>query len=464
MGSFEIKEMKRLLPLFLTIGILFFLRLSNLSVRLSDTNVYFYTASEILNGNLLYKDIFFTNFPLFPYISSFYLFISNKQILFYYFTPTIEISTIALLIYFILYKQTKQYNTSLFASLLYLLSFMVLSTSEHQTGVFLASLFAVTSYLFWQKKNYILTGIFLGVTILTKAYFLPIILSFFVTMFLQKNYRAGIKMSISFGMSILVLLLPFLFFAPQEIYADVIKYSLTRLAGVSKIDIFWFFIMHDLLFFLLLLFNLFNFKKNIFFACISIFSILFFLLYADSYYLYFNFMIPFLCLSLPFFMEFLNKHLHVQKFVFPTILFVFLAINIYSYMNYYRNLGKITNLSSLLQHIEKQKPSSLYGVNDITPALAYLTNTPLLNSIVDTNESIFRKQFLNADTLTRDAIKQNAMIVTHGASYPQAGVDENILDGIFNKQIIQKHCKQIVSVPVFTEGVVNRVNLFSCQL
>lgn len=455
--------MKQLLPLLFAIGILFSLRLNNLSIRLSDTNIYFYTAYEILQGKLLYKDIFFTNLPLFPYISSLYLFFSGKSILFYYFTPTIEISSISLLIYFIVYKKTHEYSTALFASFLYLLSFMVLSTSDHQTGVFLASLFAVLAYLFWNKKQYIITGVFLGLTILIKAYFLPIILSFFVTLLLQKNYKACIKTSIGFGISTVVLLLPFFFFAPYDIYRDIVTYSLTRLAGVSKIDIFWFFITHDFFFFLLLVFNLFNFRNNILFGCISFFSILFFLFYADSYYLYFNFLIPFLCLSLPIFMNFLKQHLHVQKFVFPTILVVFLVIDVSIYMGSYRNLGKISNIPALETSIEKQKSTVLYGVNDITPALAYTTHTLLLNGIVDTNESIFRKNFLDANQLTTDAIKQKALIITHGALYPQAGVDEQVLDGIFNKDLIKKHCKLSTSIPVFTEGVTNRVNIFQCK-
>lgn len=133
------------------------------------------------------------------------------------------------------------------------------------------------------------------------------------------------------------------------------------------------------------------------------------------------------------------------------------------YLSFYKDLGKIANSSLLIQTITKEKPSALYGVNDITPALAYTTQTPLLHGIVDTNESIFRKGFLNANVLTKDAIKQKAIIVTHGADYSQANVEEKILDGIFNKQAIQKHCKQIVSVPVFTEGVVNRVNVFTCR-
>jgi hypothetical protein len=70
---------------------------------------------------------------------------------------------------------------------------------------------------------------------------------------------------------------------------------------------------------------------------------------------------------------------------------------------------------------------------------------------------------LNADELTKDAIKQNAMIITHGVFYPQADIDENILDEIFNKDVVKKHCTLIQSFPVLTEGITNQLNLFQCQ-
>jgi hypothetical protein len=162
------------------------------------------------------------------------------------------------------------------------------------------------------------------------------------------------------------------------------------------------------------------------------------------------------------FVQFLTKQLHVQKFIFPTILFLCIVINLYTYLNYYKDLGKIYTVPSVLQTIKKQNPTALYGVNDITPALAYMTNTPLLNGIVDTNESIFRKHFLHADILTRDAIQKNAMIITHGASYPQANINEKIIDEIVNKDMIKKHCTLVTSFPVFTEGVINQLNLFQC--
>jgi hypothetical protein len=462
-GIIKTAQMKQALPLFFAIAILCILRLTNLSVRLSDTNIYFYTAYELLQGKMLYKDIFFTNLPLFPYISSFYLLISGKNILFYYFSSTLEISIISLLIYYLLYKKTHDTIVSLTASFLYLYSFMVLSTSEHQTGVFLASLFSVLSYLFFEKNKYIWSGIFLALAILTKAYFIPIIISFFVFLLIQKKYRESLRILIGFLSTLTVLLSPFIFFAPYTIYKDIIGYSLTRSAGVSKIDILWFLITKDCIFFVLLVFNLLNFRKNLLFSLISFFSVIFFFSYADPYYLYLNFLPPFLSLSLPIFFMFLQKRFSVQKMVLPTFVGIFLVYTFLTYYTSYRNLGTFTNIDTLTQAIDKIHPNVLYGVNDTAPALAFLANTPLLNNIIDTNTNIFRKGILHASTLTDNAINQKAVIITHGAYYPTYSINEPVLDEIIDKKQLLKKCILIQSQPIYTEGIGNRINLFSCH-
>lgn len=456
--------MKQILPLLLGILFLFFLRVSNLSIRLSDTNIYFYTAFEILQGKMLYKDIFFTNLPLFPYISSLYLFLSGNNIFFYYLTPTIEISCISLLIYFIVKKKYQETMLALCASFLYLFSFMILSTSEHQTGVFMASLFAVIAYYFKEEKKYIITGIFLSLMLLTKAYFIPVLGAFFITTLLEKNKKYFIQIIGGFLGMTGIILAPFLLFSQQELFRDVFSYSLTRSAGVSKIDILWFFIIKDLFFFILILFNVYLIKKNNFPGILCLLSISFFILYSDPYYLYLNFLPPFLCLSLPYFIISVRKHFQLQKMVYPTIMILFLFYTFSTYYGNFRNLGTYQQIDRLTSSIRQQpQPVTLYGVNDATPALAFLTKSSLLNNIVDTNTNIFRKKLLDATQLTNDAIQQKSLIVVHGAYYPEYGIDQKIVDEIVDEQLMKKRCKLIHSEPIFTEGITNRLNLFSCR-
>lgn len=454
--------MKPYLPILIPITVFLFLKISNLGIRLSDTNIYFYTAHQLLQGKMLYKDIFFTNFPLLPYASMIYYFLVNKSLLWYYFTPAVEASIISFFIYHIAFHYSKDRLISLTSTLLYLFSFIILATTDHQTGVFLASLFSIISYYFlFEKKRFVVSGIFIALTLLTKAYFLPIFLALLVT-YLIKNPKKTVPFLLGAAVTAVIILLPSLLFAQSEFIRDVFIYSLTRSQGIDKGNIVWFFIKHELPLFMLLLLNIVFIRKQLFFGLLSIFSIIFVLLYQDIYYLYLNFAVPFLALSFAFTYTRIQKELHLQRMVIPSLIFLIIIINLSIYLASFRNMQKVPQIQEIVTQIKQENPTVLYGVNSLTPALAYLAGIPLLNNIVDTNENIFRKGFLKKDVLTREAIKQHGMIVTQGVSYPSFNIRQDIVGGMFNAEEMQKSCTLRESYPVKTEGLENRVNLFSC--
>ena len=451
--------------IFLLFFIIFFfltIKASTNGVRLSDTNIYFNIAYQTSHGKILYKDIFFSNFPFFSYVASFYYFLSNKNIELFYFTSSIEVAIITSFIYLITYRKTKNYIISLVSSILYILSFMVLSTSDHQTGIFTACLFAVLSYFFLQERKILTSGIFIAIAIFTKAYLLPILLSFFIYIAIKKEWKNLLKFGMSFAATGLIILLPFLIQAPQQLISDILGFSLTRPAGLSKINIIWFYITRDFPLFILLIFNLLNVKKNILFGLISIFSIIFFFAYQDIYYLYLNFLTPFLCISFYELYYFVRKNLNIQKMVIPTVIAVFLLYNLFTYLHAYKNLGKIQEIDKIIKKIIEEKPNYLYGVNDITPALITITQIPALENVNDAHEYFFTRDIYDKKFLTDKAIENKTIIITHGAEYPNYNIKQDILDNIFVKETIYKNCKNILSVPVLSEGDTNRINLFKC--
>ncbi len=454
--------MKKIILLIFLILFFLIIKAVNSDIRLSDTNIYFNIAYQISQGKLLYKDIFFSNFPFFSYVASLYYFLTIKNIELFYFTSSIEIAIITSFIYFITYRKTKNYLLSITSSALYVLSFMILSTSDHQTGVFTASLFAVLGYFFLQERKILLSGILIAIAVFTKAYFLPIFLSFLIYIAIKREWKNLLKFGISFTATGLIILLPFLIQAPKQLISDIFGFSLTRPAGLSKIDVIWFYITKDLPLFILLLFNIFNFRQNVFFGLISIFSIIFFFTYQDIYYLYLNFITPFLCLSFYELAIFFKNKFNLQRFVIPTIIFVFILLNLFTYIFSYRNLGKLENFNEIKKLIITENPDFLYGVNDITPLLIAITKIPALENVNDAHEYFFTREVYNKEALTDKAIKSKTIIISHGADYPQYNIKQNILDNIFVKETVYKNCKNILSVPVKAEGNTNRINLFKC--
>ena len=452
---------KRFSFFLLLLGILFFLliKLPHLSIRLSDTNVYFYTAYSLLNQQLLYKDIFFTNLPLFPYISSVYQLITFGDIKLFYATAFLEVIVIAFLIYFIVYTKTKNYTTSVISSLLYSFSSMVLITSDHQTGVFTASIFIVLSYLFLDKKHFLISGIFAGLAFSTKAYFLPIVLSFIIyLLFVKKEFRHLSLFFAGFMSLAISILLPFLLFSEREFINDLF-YSATRSGGV-KHDILRSFIRSDFILFSVLIFNLFNFKKNSFFAIISLISIVFLHFYQGLYYIYLNFIIPFLAISFYNLSDFLVHKRPLLKTVLPIIILSAIIINIIMYLKHFASLEVIKDVNSITELIKKENPKYLYGTSDITPAFSYLSDVPLLDNIIDTNPNAFRKKVFDSKKLTQKAIDSKTIVVARGTD--KLIIDDSPINEIFDKDMLQKYCKPLSSIPINTKGKSDRINLLKC--
>lgn len=453
--------MSKYIP-FVILSLLFLLiKIPGYGIRISDSNIYFYTAYEILNGNLLYKDVFFTNFPLFPYASSIYFYITGGNLALYTFLPVFEVIFAGFIIYkILLIKKTDLLSSSLTVALYYF-SFITLATSDHQTGVFLASIFALLAYLSYVLKKYILTGFLIACCILTKAYFLPILLALGLVIFIKDKKGAALFVS-SFLFATIIILSPFILFSGDEIYNNIISYSLTRAEGVSKLGVIKFFAIHDIALTVLLIYSLTRFKKDIFFSTLSFFGILFVLVYKDIYYLYLNFLVPFLCLKLPDFTTYVKHKIKMPAYSVPSVIAFICAINIYTYLAEYQSLQKIENIENIVSFLKEQDNSVIYGVNSISPALAYLADKKLLLGIVDTNENIFIKGFLDGDRLTDEALARNALIVSQGMYYPQHNVNYPLLGRMFNSDKILTRCKQQESYTIKTEGLENRLVIFSC--
>jgi uncharacterized membrane protein len=455
-------KLKIYIPIALLILTFIIIKSASFGVRLSDTNIYFFTGYKLLEGQVLYRDIFFTNFPLLPYLSSIYFLLTGGSLSLFFLTPVIEVSAVSFLIYLIAKEKTGNTYLSITSSVLYLFSFIILSTSDHQTGVFFASLAAVLSYYCYLHKKYLVSGVFIALTLLTKVYFLPVLLALLTIFIIDRKWKQTLRFLIGAGITGIIIMLPTLLFALPDFINNVFMYSLTRSQGIEKSGIFWFFITHDFILFVLLLFNLFNIKTNRFFGLVSLFGILFVFFYKDVYYLYLNFLIPFLALSFPEFYKIVHKNFSLQKAILPTIIVPFVFYSLITYVNGFQDLQKLNNLSEITNAIKNENPKVLYGVNDIAPVLSYTSGVPLLNNIIDTNSNIYRKGILNAKKLTSDAITQKGMIIAHGLSYPEYGVEEAVVDEIFDKEQIKKSCKLVKSFTIKMEGPENRLNLLRC--
>ncbi len=450
-----------LLALAGVIALFLVLKLHDCAYLISDTNGYIYYAQLILEGKLLYKDLFLTNLPFTPYLHTLYLVLFRWKPELIFATASIEAALVGVVIYFAVGRNAEERIFGLLAACSYLFSLTVMASSNHQTGVYFASLCATAAYYLYMRKRYLNAGILLGVAFMTKGYFIPVVCAFFLYDLLKRKVKV-LQMGIGFAGTALIIMLPTLIYAFPELLQQVFGYSVGRAQGIPKLPVIGFFMQRDWFLSLSAIAGFVYARKIPLVAMIIGFSFLFLLWYKDVYLLYFNMFIPFAAIAGGETIKLLAR-----KFEKPVVLIVFsvlvgcsslLAIS--SYLGVFSQLQKIRHTAQIVQTIQKYNPDFLYGDPEIAPLFQFLTGVPPLEGIVDTNANLFRVGKYNAKELSQKAASSKTMIVSLGVEYPE--ITKSVVTDMFDEEIITKHCKLVASYPVISEGGINRINLSRC--
>ncbi len=443
------------------VALFLLLKLTDITFLISDTNGYIYYAQLILEGKLLYKDLFLTNLPFTPYLHTFYLLILQWNPVLILATPILEAAVVSIIIYLILAQKKEDTVFAVLASCSYLFSLTVLSSSNHQTGVYFASFTAVLAYFFYARKQYVWAGIFLGVAFMTKGYFIPVVAAFFVYDIWKRRFQF-VQLAAGFTIPVICILLPTLIFAFPEFISQVFGYSVTRAQGIPKWPVIEFFIQRDWLLVLCIVLTFVYTRKLPFLAFILGFSFLFLIWYKDVYLLYFNIFIPFACIAGGEVAKILSLKFGKTTVVLGMCVLVGFSslIAISSYLGIFSQLQKIRHTNEIVQTIQKLDPDFIYGDPELAPLFQFLTGIPPLNGIVDTNANLFRAGKYNAKELSQKAATSKTVLLSIGVEYPR--LTKTIITDMYDEEIIAKNCTLVASYPVISEGGVNRINVSRC--
>lgn len=442
-------------------GVIFFflfIQFINQKVILSDTGIYLYIGQKILSGQILYKDLFFDNLPLFPYISAIYLLIFNGSILAFFYTSALECAGISYLIFKIVLKKYNNFYYAYSAVLLFLFSGYTLLISRFQIGITTATLFIILSYYLLLQKKGIWAGIFMAICVLTKIYFLPIAFAITIWAFLDLDKKVFYKYVVAGAITSIIIFAPFIYLAPNQVFDNIIKFNLiTRSTGTGKWGALGLLLKSDLL--LLLLSSILVFiKKEKLIILIYLTFLIFFIFYKDIYYVYFGILIPWLAIGCVGIVNIYNKP---WELIFVMSIIITLP-NLYNFFATTKDIGNLNNYQKMVDDVKAVNPSYIYGDLDIAPILAYSTNIPLLNNSVAVDQNLFRSGILDKHKLLEQVKLENALVVTYGVNYPNEKIYEEIISEIIDKNEFKNSCKLINSYDTDWYKI-NRINYSVCK-
>jgi 4-amino-4-deoxy-L-arabinose transferase-like glycosyltransferase len=360
--------------------------------KFSDENIYFYMAKLILEGFVPYKDFFFASPPLQIYIISFFMFLFGNKLILLKLIPIIATIISSYFIFGIVKKKFSE-KEGLIASVLYLFSFLVLTTTDHSTGVHLSAMFITGLVYFIYYDQPFVAGLFASLALLTRLYApFPIIgaglyLLIFERKKLWKLTLGCVSLFLFVGIIMQII-------SHGKFLEDIFLFRmrLVDLVGIPKSDILTFFIKWDWLIVIGSLFFYFTKKKKEFFLplLVSLFLVIFYITYSDLYYLYLGLIIPFLCVfATHFFMHF--KKIKYFNCLITILLLFIIIFNSFYYIKDHSETAKINFIDEITEFVveNSNENDTLYGSFEIAPLVALTSGRKITNNFVDTNAKNF---------------------------------------------------------------------------
>ncbi len=442
------------------------IKVSHMWFKFSDEDIYFYMAKLMLGGELPYRDFFSTNMPMQLSVIAFFLSIVGKKIILLKLLPILA-SIISSIFIFLLVRKRFNSLCALASSTFYLFSFVVLTTTDHSTGVHLTTMFIVIGCYLIYREKYLLSGIVLSLALMTRLYAAFAVIGLLI--YLALKQRNGI---IKFLAGIIIVILPvniiLLLIFRGNYLTSVFLYHMLKSEGIAKLDIFKFFLRWDFLLILLSAFALFiKDRKKLLLPFIVAAAIgAFYLFYADIYYLYLAMLVPFLAMLAGCCLERLASRL--PKAAGVIIVLLVLAIvathNSIFYIKDHAYTAKIDFVDDIVKYVkDNSKPGdTIYGSFEITPLVALLSGRRITNNYIDTNEKTFLTGLYDVGNRT-ESLKGNVKFVLMKMLVDNTGKViqmENIIDPNFLRQ----ECNATKVYQIREDYSSNALVVFDCRL
>ncbi len=471
---FSIKTLKLKRPLLFdlliitfTFVIFYLVKAGGFSYRFGDGNAYFYMAEQILSGFLPYRDFLIADPPLLILLLAGIKSVIGSNIILFQAVPIVLETMTALVIYLEVKKSLPNYAK--FFPVLYLFSFLILATTDYLTGLHFVTLLIALAYYF--RKNPYLSGFFWGLATLIKLYVIPGFLGWLLWLKLSgqiKNIRKTILAYITTGT---FFMLPFLFIAPKTVINYIIIHQFNRPIGLSKINIFRFFVLHDFTLLLLTTASLVLTKnKKLLLPIIAWLN--FYLIFKDLYYLYLGVLAFWLVLAVKQLLLYfknqkqppwLAENQAQLSAIVITTLILSQAVGVYLYQQSTQQQGQFAHVETAAAYIKNLPVKPLYGSHEVAPLVALKSERKLLGNYADTNAQLFGSGVLNKKQISQQVVEQGAYLLVKIANIPQNPNLDHGFDGFFDQEIFDQYCHRLTIIDGPKEELFTDIGIYNCE-
>ena len=459
-----IEKNKNLLTYCVAFGVVAFFaifKLLTLSLHYGDSNAYFYMAKAVLAGNVPYRDFFLADPPALVYILAFLRIFFGNNLLVYQALPIFFESATAILLFFILKKQG--IRLAFLAPIIYLFSFTILATSDYLTGGQFVIFFSILGIFFYDNKKPFLSGISFALGFLVKFYALPGFFGFLLFLLLRKDRENLYKILCTFLAIILLVFLPFIILSANNLFNYTFLHHLNRPAGLSKINVFGFLLAKEWLLIGFAVSGIVFLKEKKFFYPM-LFSVIFFLIFQDIYYAYFDSFFAYITIFAVLFLDYIFK---IKKPLFYILIFIYSVFLLYSLGFYEKTsfiIDRFDNVYEIADYV-KTLPQNIkiYGSHEVAPLVALLSNRELFLNYIDTNAQAFGSLALDVNKISESAVNSGIILIARINRLPEYGIFDTGFENFFNKQIFEKYCQNLKYFTKDDKELGGFIGIYKCS-
>lgn len=385
-----------------------------------DENVYYYMGKLIAEGKIPYRDFLYAHPPLQIYLIALIYKIFGFNVVALKLVPLIS-TLISAFFVFRIAKEKFGNAEALISAALFLFGYSIMFNSAFSFGIEIAAMLLIVGFYFlWNKSNYALSGLFLGLASITRLLSLiPIAVILFFVFF--SNKKDFIKLSSVFFAVFLLVNGIFSFSFGNDYLVPVYKYHFLKSFGYKENFREYFDIikLNWVLFASSLLFVFAKDKKKLSMPVFISAVYLFFLIFLNKLFgFYFIMTFPFLALiggySIAAIFETINL---AKKWKIPAgvILFLIFLWNLSSDVMFLQKIGFLgfergNDLVDFV-NLNSNKSTLLFGDDSVVPLLALMANKKIALDFVDTNNQIFIAGVRDLDNILNDLKGKDILFV-----------------------------------------------------
>lgn len=456
------------------------LKIINLVPRVSDENLYFYTANLLSKGFIPYRDFFHQVLPgqILLYAVVIKLFGFNLTLL-KLFPLFFSLGSAFLLFKMVDGKQGQRFGVV--ASALFLFSFVTLPSTDFGNGPHGAIFFLLLSWYFFDRSEK-LAGLAFFFGLIYRIYILPAEMGLIIRRLWKQEYRKTSLFLLWSLLPFVALNLMLFWMYGEQFLTPVWRYHFLKSAVGLKQSVFSDLYKSDLVLILFALagtytlFSLLRKKKGVSkdinvakFIELGIAAALALVLQYTFFYSLSNVFLFYLIVLVPFLsiLAALALTVIVPARSRRAALLLVLALSLLNSFFYQKSIARMTainNLENIVAEVETitEEGDPIYGAYTIAPLIALRTKMQVIDNEVDTNVQRYTAGLLSSDQGTRLAT-ESALFIQLASVNKETNEILGAQPHFVKFKDIRKYCSLFRNYPHYNDFRFNSILVWDCR-